>query len=79
MFGYSAHALVGQPTTLLVPAIDGTEPPGGEPWHAELEVVRRDGSTFWCEIDGQPFSAAGDPVQSIWTLRDVTGRRRAQE
>jgi diguanylate cyclase (GGDEF)-like protein/PAS domain S-box-containing protein len=79
MFGYPERDLVGQPTTVLVAAIDGTEPPGGEPWHAELEVSRRDGTAFWCEIDGQPFSAAGDPVQSIWTLRDVTGRRRAQE
>ncbi len=79
MFGFPERDLVGQPTTVLVPAIDGTEPPGGEPWHAELEVQRRDGTAFWCEIDGQPFSAAGDPVQSIWTLRDVTGRRRAQE
>ena len=79
MFGYPERDLVGRPTTALVPAIDGTEPPGGEPWHAELEVTRRDGSAFWIEIDGQPFSALGEPVQSIWTLRDVTGRRRAQE
>jgi diguanylate cyclase (GGDEF)-like protein/PAS domain S-box-containing protein len=79
MFGYPERDLVGQPTTVLVAAIDGTEPPGGEPWHAELEVSRRDGTAFWCEIDGQPFSAPGEPVQSIWTLRDVTGRRRAQE
>ncbi len=79
MFGYPDRELAGLPTTQLVPAIDGTEPPGGEPWHAELEVVRRDGSTFWCELDGQPFSAPGEPVQSIWTLRDVSGRRRAQE
>ncbi len=79
MFGYLDRELAGLPTTRLVPAIDGTEPPGGEPWHAELEVVRRDGATFWCEIDGQPFSAPGEPVQSIWTLRDVSGRRRAQE
>ena len=79
MFGYPERDLVGQTTTVLVAAIDGTEPPGGEPWHAELEVSRRDGTAFWCEIDGQPFSAPGEPVQSIWTLRDVTGRRRAQE
>ncbi|MET0681349.1 MAG: PAS domain S-box protein, partial [Burkholderiales bacterium] len=79
MFGYPERDLVGQPTTVLVPAIDGTEPPGGQPWHAELEVSRRDGTAFWCAIDGQPFSAPGEPVQSIWTLRDVTGRRRAQE
>ena len=79
MFGFAEAELVGQPTTVLVPAIDGTEPPGGEPWHAELEVRRRDGGTFWCELDGQPFGAAGEPLQSIWTLRDVTERRHAQD
>jgi len=79
MFGVSEPQLVGQPTTVLVPAIDGTEPPAGEAWHAELEARRRDGTTFWCEIDGQPFSAPGEPPQSIWTLRDVSERRRAQQ
>ena len=79
MFGYPERDLVGQPTTVLVAAIDGTEPPGGEPWHAELRSAAATVPPFWCEIDGQPFSAPGEPVQAIWTLRDVTGRRRAQE
>ena len=78
MFGASEPDLVGQPTTVLVPAIVGTEPPAGEAWHAELEAQRRDGTMFWCEIDGQPFSAPGEPPQSIWTLRDVSERRRAK-
>jgi diguanylate cyclase (GGDEF)-like protein/PAS domain S-box-containing protein len=79
MFGYAEAELIGLATTDLVPAIDGTEPAGETPWHAELEARRRDGTAFWCEIDGQPFSAPGEPVQSIWTLRDVTERRRAEE
>jgi diguanylate cyclase (GGDEF)-like protein/PAS domain S-box-containing protein len=79
MFGYPEPDLIGLATTSLVPAIDGTEPAGDEPWHAELEARNRDGTAFWCEIDGQPFSAPGEPVQSIWTLRDVTERRRVQE
>ncbi|HLB15852.1 MAG TPA: PAS domain S-box protein, partial [Burkholderiales bacterium] len=79
MFGYPESELIGLATTALVPAIDGTEPAGDEPWHAELEARHRDGTAFWCEIDGQPFSAPSQPVQSIWTLRDVTERRRAQE
>jgi len=79
MFGYPESELIGLATTALVPAIDGTEPAGDEPWHAELEARHRDGTAFWCEVDGQPFSAPSQPVQSIWTLRDVTERRRAQE
>ena len=78
MFGYPEPELIGLATTALVPAIDGTEPAGDEPWHAQLEARHRDGTAFWCEVDGQPFSAPGEPVQSIWTLRDVTERRRAQ-
>jgi diguanylate cyclase (GGDEF)-like protein/PAS domain S-box-containing protein len=78
MFGYPELELIGLPTTALVPAIDGTEPAGDEPWHAELEARHRDGTAFWCEIDGRPFNAPAEPVQSIWTLRDVTERRRAQ-
>ncbi len=79
MLGYPESELIGLATTALVPAIDGTEPAGDEPWHAELQARHRDGTSFWCEVDGQPFSAPGEPVQSIWTLRDVTERRRAQE
>src|SRR3990172_5121647 len=47
MFGYPESELIGLATTALVPAIDGTEPAGDEPWHAELEARHRDGTAFW--------------------------------
>jgi diguanylate cyclase (GGDEF)-like protein/PAS domain S-box-containing protein len=81
MFGCSERDLVGEPAALLVPlSKDQTrDADAAEAWHAELAVSHRDGSTFWCEIDAQPFGAPGEPPQSIWTLRDVTARRHAQE
>jgi PAS domain-containing protein len=51
----------------------------GAQWNGERLIRRRDGTTFWCEIDIQPFGAPGEPEQAILTLRDVTVRRLAQD
>jgi diguanylate cyclase (GGDEF)-like protein/PAS domain S-box-containing protein len=81
MFGYDERDLNGRPVALLTSALAGETPSGqvSKASHVEVSVTRRDGSSFWCEIDGQPFGAPNEPLQAIWTLRDVTARRRAQD
>ena len=52
----------------------------GEPVRTELQLYRRDGSTFWSEIDAIPI--LGDDARiSHWIVnhRDVTARRRLEE
>jgi len=81
MFGYAERELIGEPAAVLVQTPGEGLPNTGtsEPWHAELPIKRRDGKTFWCEIDAQTVSAPDEPQQAIWTLRDVTARHRARE
>ena len=52
----------------------------GEPVRTELQLYRRDSSTFWSEIDAIPIR--GDDARiSHWIInhRDVTARRRLEE
>jgi diguanylate cyclase (GGDEF)-like protein/PAS domain S-box-containing protein len=81
MFGYDERDLIGRPARVLSPALaaEAQSVESSGPTHVEVSVTRRDGSSFWCEIDGQPFGSPNEPLQAIWTLRDVTARRRAQD
>ncbi len=87
MFGYAERELIGQPADLVLPEPSGRDreaadwpfEPGTVLLSGERLLRRRDGSKFWCEVDVQPFGAAGQPRQAICTLRDVTARRRAQD
>jgi diguanylate cyclase (GGDEF)-like protein/PAS domain S-box-containing protein len=88
MFGYAERELAGQPAGVLVEAakdepqqreLPSLDLSARERWHTELRVQRHTGGAFWCEIDAQPFGTPDEPPQAIWTLRDVTARRRAQD
>ncbi len=51
-----------------------------EEWVSTRRYVRKDGSWFWAEASGTIIhDAAGVPVRSMATLRDVTERRRLDE
>ncbi len=46
----------------------------------ELPVTRRDGSEFWAELSVEPIADAGGAcTHGVWTIRDITERRRAAE
>ena len=87
MFGYRTDELIGRPANMLYPSAAShaavaraAEPvlASGKPYHAEHEARRRDGSLFWIEVDAKPVNAAGEAFQTIWTIRDITDRRRTE-
>jgi len=49
----------------------------GEPWHAELESVRKDGQRVQVEVRTIPIQYAGEP-HVLAIVRDVTERKRAE-
>jgi diguanylate cyclase (GGDEF)-like protein/PAS domain S-box-containing protein len=82
MFGCGERELVGEPAAARLASADGDAAAPAEfasAWNGERLIRRRDGATFWCEIDVQPFGAPSEPEQAILTLRNVTARRLAQD
>ena len=51
----------------------------GEMFVGEMELVRKDGSRFWCLMRGQALTPGQPADGSIWIMEDVTERRRAQQ
>ncbi len=51
----------------------------GERYTAELQMVRRDGSPFWCRITGNLISADTPALGSIWIIEDIDRQRRASD
>jgi PAS domain S-box-containing protein len=50
------------------------------PEHLERQVYRKDGSEFWAEFNFMPLADEhGNYTHCVWTLRDVTERKWAQE
>ena len=81
LFGYSHEEALGQPgTNWIVPEnrelvmknmLDGVQ----EPY--EVTALRKDGSTFPCEIQGRMLTYHGKQVR-VTALRDITPRIEAQ-
>lgn len=87
MFGYSVEEMVGLRTTDLVSEIDRPrlvalrrerEDHRVASMTAELEALRRDGSTFICYVDSQMTEIDGRP-QVVGMLQDVTSRKQAEQ
>jgi PAS domain S-box-containing protein len=86
--GFSRDEAIGQPPGLLHgPRTDHGELRralhllrAGEPARAELVFYRKDGSTYWVELEVVPIrSAAGRVSHWVAVQRDTTERRRDQE
>lgn len=51
---------------------------GGPGERYEVQLLRRDGSRFWAEIEASPMrNAAGDICGSLWAVSDITLRKQA--
>ena len=46
---------------------------------SEVEMQRKDGTHFWCNLVGHAVSAENPLEGSIWILTDVTHRKQAEE
>jgi len=82
MFGYSNEEAIGRPgTDWVVPeframvrekmAQENTKP-------YEVKALRKDGSTFWCEIQSQMYNYGGRKIR-ITALKDITDRKEAEK
>ncbi|CAN7500293.1 PAS domain S-box protein [Acidovorax sp. LjRoot118] len=51
----------------------------GEKHHREEELVRADGTRFWCQLSGAAIDPGDLGKGTVWMLLDVTGRKEAQQ
>jgi diguanylate cyclase (GGDEF)-like protein/PAS domain S-box-containing protein len=51
----------------------------GESHVREQQVVRRDGSHFWCRLTGRAVNPVHPEQESVWLFEDVTEQRAARE
>jgi len=88
LFGWEAGALVGQPMAVIWPDLTASHgaasslhaSPASEPVVLERQMIRRDGSRFWCHLRADALEG-DDPLGggTIWFAEDVTDRHRAEQ
>lgn len=81
MMGYTSGTLTGCPSTVL--AKRGSEDPfqcgpDGQRVHSELELQRRDGSSFWCMVNGKVLDASAPGKGCVWVLSDISDRKKTE-
>jgi PAS domain S-box-containing protein len=93
VFGYSEkEAMALKPQDVMTPesfqrqfdSLNGAmQAPRGSRKNSEimdLELVRKDGSTFWGEINARfILDDNGDPISILGVMRDITERKKSQE
>jgi len=88
IFGYGPGEMTGRPTRIwYATAADYAAGGGpvleqigrGETHSREQELVRKDGSRFWCRITGRAVDPADPAKGSVWMLDDVTMERAMDE
>lgn len=86
LLGYAPNELVGMDLRVLDPPDAGHDgmiaafrDRAGTPLHdCERELRRKDGTVVACEVSGTELRAAGAPIGYVWTLHDVSQRRRVE-
>ena len=88
MFGYSVEEMGGMSGRELYPSDEiyeavakdaGPTLSAGEPFWTELEMRRRDGSTFFCRMSAKSINPQRPSAGTIWIMEDVTEWREAEE
>ncbi|MBK9446666.1 MAG: PAS domain S-box protein [Betaproteobacteria bacterium] len=87
MFGYEPGEQIGQKTRIWYPD-DATnenvasayeQMSRGEINQREQELVRKDGSRFWCKLSGSAIDASDIGRGTVWMLEDISEARAAAE
>jgi diguanylate cyclase (GGDEF)-like protein/PAS domain S-box-containing protein len=88
MFGYDEAELIGQPGRLIYPSDEAYADVGpalvkqfaerGQ-FDAELQMRRRDGSLFWCQVTGRPVDPGSAAAGTMWVLFDISDMRAQRE
>ncbi|TRZ67938.1 MAG: response regulator, partial [Rhodocyclaceae bacterium] len=86
LFGYAPGELIGQPTRVWYANEEDYAAGGvavyehlsrGETHQREQELIRQDGSRFWCRLSGSAIDSSDLSRGSVWMLDDVTETRAA--
>jgi diguanylate cyclase (GGDEF)-like protein/PAS domain S-box-containing protein len=86
MFGFVGDSYVGQPGRVLYPsdadyeaigALAGPMLAAGQPFQADVEMLRQDGSVFWCRLSAKAVDPRHPQEGTIWIAEDVTAQRTA--
>jgi PAS domain S-box-containing protein len=84
MLGYAAGELASKPTGILSHAgLSRTgdpfaDTPQGKRWQGEMELVRKDGSSIWCLINGKAMDAADLSKGGVWVVQDISDRKQTE-
>ncbi len=88
IFGYAPREFIGKPTRVWY-ASDAEHARGGAEVYAQLargethrreqELVRKDGSRFWCRLNGRAIDRADASKGTVWMLEDITEEHVAAE
>jgi PAS domain S-box-containing protein len=84
MMGYAPGELIGKQASILLRAAaqDAIEAFSVDPktlrWGSELELVRKDGSTIWCLINGKALDAADLSKGGVWVIQDISVRKQTE-
>lgn len=56
-----------------------TQPAADAACSQELEVLRQDGTRFWCQVVGRSVNPTDAEQGSIWMLTDISDRKRMEQ
>jgi len=87
MLGYASGDVLHQTTRFFYPTEQAWRSAAaaypylerGETHTREEELMRSDGSRFWCRFTGRSVDRAHPEEQSVWLFEDVTEQRAARE
>lgn len=88
MFAWPSGALIGQSTRVVYPSdavyddLSAMARPillDGRRFDTELQLMRRDGSLFWCRLIGRALDPSDRSKGAIYITEDITERKNAQE
>ncbi|MDQ1923006.1 CHASE domain-containing protein [Massilia pseudoviolaceinigra] len=84
MMGYAPGELAGKETQVLSsPAAAGAADPFAvDPqtrrWQGELKLLRKDGSTIWCLINGKALDASDLSKGGVWVIQNISDRKHTE-
>jgi PAS domain S-box-containing protein len=88
LFGYSADELKMMPTRAFYKDEDSYNKVGTEVYSCfaqkkkaeiEIQMIKKDGSLFWCHLEGKAFNPKKPHDGTIWIFEDITDRKRSEE
>ncbi|MBK8419643.1 PAS domain S-box protein [Candidatus Villigracilis saccharophilus] len=88
MFGYEYGETLGMETAVFYPDREVYEQFGREAYpqlgnggsfSKEMEMCKKDGSRFWCNLTGRLVNVAHPEEGAIWMVQDISKRREMEE